>query len=50
MEIQVVLREIGEHRRPESASRRPIERERMGGNLHHHRLHARVHHSPKQVL
>ena len=48
MQIQVILRKVGEHRQSEFQRRHFGKSQRVGGHLHHHMRHTGVTHGGKQ--
>ena len=50
VEVQMVLGEIGEHAHRKGNAVHPVQRQRVGGYLHHHVGAARVRHLPEQAL
>ncbi len=50
VEIQVILGQVGEQRHLEADAVNPLERQRVGGNLHHGMGAARVAHPRKERL
>ena len=50
VEVQVVFRDIGQHRRVVFNTGYTFQRQRMGGNLHHHITAARFFHTVQEFL